>query len=127
MTRLTRFAIACGLTAAVTAVTGMAASACGGRTGSPGELPPMAPRPGQPDPTALPVPRVLPPARATASTDAPPISAVTPASVVPTPVFAPVVGQPLDAGTSDSYSLPLPPLPDGGVPADSRLEPRAEN
>jgi hypothetical protein len=44
--------------------------------------------------------------------------------VVPTPEFAPVVGEPVDAGTDDGYAPPLPPLPDSGLPADSRLEPR---
>jgi hypothetical protein len=134
MTRLIQFATASVLTLAVTGVTSAAISACGGRPGSPGELPPMAPRPGPADPTALPIRGVLAPATPsgiTAPASGPidagqpgPVSAVSPARVVPRPVFAPVVGEALDAGTSDGYSPPLPPLPDGGGPADSRMEPR---
>jgi hypothetical protein len=52
---------------------------------------------------------------------------VTPAAVVPVPEFAPVVGDPRDAGPGDGYSPPLPPLPDGGLPADGRMEPRLHN
>jgi hypothetical protein len=46
---------------------------------------------------------------------------------LPSPQFSPVTGQAAhDAGVGnpDSYAPPLPPIPDGGVPSDSRLEPR---
>jgi hypothetical protein len=122
MTRLTRFATACALTGILT---GAAIAACGGLPGSPGELPPMAPRPGKADPTAMPVPRDplfdagRPRSKGRLSPG--PVSMVT---SLPVPECAPVVGEALDAGTSDGYSPPLPPLPDGGLPADGRLEPR---
>jgi hypothetical protein len=113
MTRFTRFVTACALTGALV---GAAVAACGGRPGSPGELPPMAPHPGKADPTALPLPRVVRPT-------------ATAGSSIPVPEFSPVVGEVLDAGVTDAgddaYSPPLPPLADSGVPADSRLEPRA--
>jgi hypothetical protein len=106
MTRLARFVTACALTAVVT---GAAIAACRGAPGSPGELPPMAPHPERADPTT--------PLRR-------PTTAL-PALIVPTPEFAPVVSDPpVDAGTSDGYTPPLPPLPDGSVPADGRMEPR---
>jgi hypothetical protein len=43
---------------------------------------------------------------------------------VPSPAFQAATRAPGDAGTIDSYTPPLPPLPDGSVPADSRMEPR---
>ncbi|HEU4728847.1 MAG TPA: hypothetical protein VFT22_13180 [Kofleriaceae bacterium] len=134
MTRLTRLVTACALTGVLVGSAGAAMVACGGRPGSPGELPPMAPRPGAGDPTATPLPGPRRPAALLVDAGAPispgpvspgPVSRARGASVVPTPEFAPVVGVALDAGPpSDSYSPPLPPLPDSSVPADSRLEPR---
>lgn len=131
MTRLTCLITACALTGALVCTAGAVLVACGARPGSPGELPPMAPRPGTGDPTATPVPGAHGPAalRADAGVSmAPgPVSARA-ASVVPMPEFAPVVGVSLDAGApSDSYSPPLPPIPDSSVPADSRLEPRTRD
>jgi hypothetical protein len=58
---------------------------------------------------------------------------------MPTPEFVaarsgaeidpPTQGPPTDAGAPpvDSYAPPLPPLPDGSVPADSRLEPQHDD
>ncbi len=112
MTRWICFVTACALTGVMT---GAPIAACRGRPSSPGELPPMAPRPGPADPTA---PVTLRNPTTAASTMG------TSSSSVPVPQFAPVVGEPVDAGTDDGYSLPLPPLPDGNLPADSRLEPR---
>jgi hypothetical protein len=109
MTRLLCFVTACAFTGVIT---GAAIAACRGR--SPGELPPMAARPGPADPTALAALR-NPTAASTMATST---------SSVPVPQFAPVVGEPVDAGTDDGYSPLLPPLPDGNLPADSRLEPR---
>jgi hypothetical protein len=119
MTRLIRLAIACALTGVTT---GAVVAACGVRPGSPGELPPMAPRPGRADPTTLRLPRVPRPPSGSPTAGSP--SLVTPAAVMPMPEFAPVAGEPMDAGTDDGYSPPLPPLLDGGLPADGRMEPR---
>jgi hypothetical protein len=127
MTRLICFVTACALTGVVT---GAAIVACG-RPGSPGELPPMAPRPGPADPTAVPVLR----RPSAGSNDAGsslsrrrlspgPVTMGSSTSRIPVPEFAPVVGEPVDAGTDDGYSPPLPPLPDGNLPADGRMEPR---
>jgi hypothetical protein len=122
MTRLTRLVTACALTSVIT---GAAIAACGVRPGSPGELPPMAPRPGAADPTTRRLPRA--PWRSGESPTAASPSLVTVAAVVPVPEFAPVVGEPRDAGTGDGYSPPLPPLPDGGLPSDGRMEPRVQD
>jgi hypothetical protein len=97
----------------------------------------MAPHPGPIEPTAMPARRALVPV-VPSRTGAPTVGQadagvprtsgpVSRAVVVPTPEFAPVVGAPVDAGTGDGYSPPLPPLPDGGVPGDSRMEPRAQS
>jgi hypothetical protein len=100
---------------------GATIAACGGHPASPGEMPPLAPRPEPVRPNAMPAPGAV------SSTSA------TEASSQPSPVFqAAAEGQPLgdqptgatlDAGTSDSGAAPLPPLRDGGIPADSRMEP----
>jgi hypothetical protein len=122
MTRSTRLVTACALTGALLASAGAVIAACGARPGSPGELPPMAPRPGAADPTATPGLGARGPAALRADAGVPlspgPVS-VRPAAVVPMPEFSPVVGVALDG-----YSPPLPPIPDSSVPADSRLEPR---
>jgi hypothetical protein len=75
----------------------------------------MAPRPAPADPSAP-----------------SPVSLGEPAAVVPTPEFAPVGSDPVDAGAvdrggGDSYEPPMPPLPDGGIPADGRMEPRQQD
>jgi hypothetical protein len=121
MTRYTRLVSALSLSGALVAAS---IAACGGRQGSPGELPPVAPRP---DPIGEPGSQ---PVRATPSA-LPSDGGVSvrpgPVSVtaVPTPRFSPVVGEAAkDAGTSDGYAPPLPPIPDGGVPTDGRLDPR---
>jgi hypothetical protein len=130
MTRLTRLFTALGLTSVLV---GAAAIACV-RPGAPTEVKPVAPRPEPVDPTAMPVmgaPDVI--ARPDAGHG--PISAVSPAMEVPVPAFSPEGQQPdagtggtgapapIDAGTPDSYTPPLPAIPDGNIPADSRLEP----
>ncbi|MEO7735606.1 MAG: hypothetical protein ABIY55_31920 [Kofleriaceae bacterium] len=121
MTRMTHLLSALSLTGVLAAAT---IAACGGRPGAPGEMPPVAPRPdpiGEPGaPPALPAPSELP-GDAGVSVRPGPVSVRS----VPSPEFAPVTGQAAhDAGTSDGYAPPLPPLPDGGVPVDSQLEPR---
>jgi hypothetical protein len=108
---MTRFTQLASLLAVTGALAGSAVVACGGHPGSPGEMPPAAPRPAlTPGPVSLtivPVPE-LAAARYGAAID------------------PPTAGPPGDAGVppADSYTPPLPPLPDGGVPTDSRLEPR---
>jgi hypothetical protein len=97
---------------------GAAITACGSRTPAPGEMPRLAPQPDTVRPNATPMSRT---------------EASNGARVQPTPVYQaagesqPLADQPtgatLDAGTSDSGGAPLPPLRDGSVPADSRMEP----
>ena len=94
---------------------GAAIAACGGRS-SPGEMPRLAPQPETVRPNAMPM-----------------TGAVSAAQPQPSPVFRgaddvqPLADQPTaapgDAGTSDSATAPLPPLHDGSIPADSRMEP----
>ena len=98
---------------------GAAITACGSRTPAPGEMPRLAPQPDTVRPNAMPM-----------------TGAVSSREAVrqPSPVYQgasesqPLVDQPtgatLDAGTSDSSSAPLPPLRDGSVPADSRMDTR---
>jgi hypothetical protein len=93
---------------------GAAIAACGGWS-SPGEMPRLAPQPETVRPNSMPV------------------GAVSAAQPQPFPVFRgaadvqPLADQPtaaaLAAGTSDSAAAPLPPLRDGSIPADSRMEP----
>jgi hypothetical protein len=121
MTRMTQLLSALSLTGVLAGAT---IAACGGRPGSPGELPPVAPRPdpvGEPGSQPLPASPVTMPGEAGVSVRPGPVTI----TWVPSPTFAPVVGEAAkDAGTSDGYEPPLPPLPDGGIPTDSRLDPR---
>ncbi len=113
MTRMTRFATVFGLTAATTCAI---VAASGGSRSSPAAAPGAdvmiggeAPVPGTAD-------------------AAPSRSARTPLQPVRRSAASAelgfVLGPPADAGTSDGYEPPLPPVPDGGIP-DSRIEPRA--
>jgi hypothetical protein len=112
MTRLTHLLSTLTLAALCA---GAAIAACGGRS-SPGEMPRLAPPPETVRPNAMPL-----------------TGAVSAAQPQPSPVFRgnddvqPLADQPTatpaDAGTSDSATAPLPPLPDGSIPADSRMEP----
>jgi hypothetical protein len=129
------------------ALAGATFAACGARPGSPGEMPPVAPRPAPADPSGAPGPGspggmpnpevgsgALGPTNPhgnDAGSAAPgPISVRT----LPTPTLsAEAYGNvsnnqppPRDAAVGDSYAPPLPPIPDGGVPLDSRVEPRVE-
>ena len=114
MTRLTHLLS----TLTIAAVCGGAAiAACGSRTPSPSEMPALAPQPDTVRPNAMPM------NGAVSSNEV---------AVQPSPVYQGASeGQPadqptgatLDAGTSDSGGAPLPPLRDGSVPADSRMEP----
>ena len=125
MTRLTSLFAALALTGGVVAAT---VSACAGHPGSPGEMPPIAPRPDNDLPTTGPGPaledparaRALPPDAGISLSDRQPASQL--AAVVrdppsqPPPDPAPASGAPADAGTPDSYTPPLPPIPDAKLP-----------
>ena len=120
MTRLTHLFTALALTGAFTAAT---ITACGANRTSPGEMPPLAPPPDMVRPNAMPMPG------AASRNDARPKVAKAPISQ-PGPVYQASAqlddqptGAPADAGTSDSAGAPLPPLRDGSIPADSRMEP----
>ena len=114
MTRLTH--VLSTLTIAAVCAGG-AIAACGGRS-SPGEMPRLAPQPERVRPNATPM-----------------NGAVSSNHVVvqPSPVYQaaadtqPLADQPTgaaaDAGVSDGAAAPLPPLRDGSIPADSRMEP----
>jgi hypothetical protein len=96
---------------------GAAVAACGSRAPAPGEMPRLAPRPETVRPNAMPV---------NVSKNEPirQPSPVYQAASEGQPLADPPTGAPLDAGTSDSGGgAPLPPLRDGSVPADSRMEP----
>lgn len=138
MSRLTHLFAILGLSSLLAGAT---IAAC--HSGSPGELPPVAPRPAPLDPSGSPngAPRVPTPDGGAAVGDpsAPVSSREVRVRELPTPDFAPaaysagepagkVVGTkaPYDAGTGDGYTPPLPPIPDGGVPIDSRVEPKAQ-
>jgi hypothetical protein len=141
MSRLTHVLTVFALTGALAGAT---VAACGARPGAPGEMPPTAPRPGPTDPSGAPTPSTpggglgptVPAGLGRTIDDAGTPNPLSPGPVsvrtLPTPEFAAtaygmVSGQqtpPRDAGASDSYAPPLPPIPDGGVPVDSRLEPR---
>lgn len=136
------------------ALAGGALAACAARPGSAGEMPPTAPRPVPLDPSGAPAPAGLgnhelghglgptttgsggmtdDAGNPTNPTSPGPVSAAR-RTGVPTyvaylddPAPTGVVGSqvPRDAGASpDGYEPPMQPLPDGGVPVDSRLEPR---
>lgn len=115
---LTAFAVAAGCA-------GVAMTACGGRP-TPSEMPPLAPQPDTVRPNALPMTRAVsgsaPAAQPSpvyqASSENQPLGGQP--SPSPTP---PSPGAAVDAGVSDSGTAPLPPLRDGSVPADSRMEP----
>lgn len=126
MTRFIRLVTALSLTGALAATTIVA---CGGRPGSPGDMPAPAPRP---DPMSPEAPGAVPvnPDPALTPHDAGPAMSpgpITRATVraMPSPEFA-SRGSTLDAGAPpDTYQPPLPPIPDGGVSLDSRaLEPK---
>lgn len=144
MSRMINLLAPLSLTAALVGAT---FAACGARPGSPSEMPPVAPRPvpadpsGAPDPGSpggMPNPEVGSGALGPTNAHAPDAGSAAPApgpiSVreMPTPTLAAeaygnVSGNqppPRDAAVGDSYAPPLPPIPDGGVPLDGRVEPR---
>ena len=96
---------------------GATIAACGSRAPAPGEMPRLAPQPDTVRPNAMPTNHV----------------SKNEAVRQPSPVYqAASEGQPLadpptaaavDAGVSDGGGARLPPLRDGSVPADSRMEP----
>lgn len=95
------------------------AFACSGRPASPGEMPPLAPRPepvqpvpGQPNPKA-PVPGAPDPLRV------PPDGA--PVTDLPSPQFQSSGAEPSDAGVTNDV-VELPPIPDA-LPADASKQP----
>jgi hypothetical protein len=148
MTRLTFSLGAFAMFAMVGSLAATMATGCGHP--SRGEMPPIAPRPEHIDPAGSPAPDVVDPAKpiSDAGTQAlpkpTPVAQATQAAAMPIPTFAPddgtaagtppdagppavepptnVSGAPADAGTGDSYTPPLPPVPDAQLP-DSRLEP----
>jgi hypothetical protein len=126
---------------------GAAILACGARPTSPGELPRVAPRPDRVDPEIVPLPR-LPAGTTSDARRAQPLHPVGAAGAPAGFMFseqpvggaqdagpgasAPDAASPIDAArpvggandaAADSYTPPLQPLPDGNLPADSRLEP----
>jgi hypothetical protein len=102
---------------------GLCAGAIIAACGNPGEMPPLAPRPEPVRPNTIPMPG--------AAASSPVASA--PAATQPSPIYQgasesqPTGNQPSgatqDAGVSDGSITPLPPLRDGSIPADSRMEP----
>lgn len=122
MTRVTRLLSALALTGATA---GAFVAACG-HPGSPGEMPPVSPRPDPSAPGGTPMKTPNPmggPGDAGVGMTPGPVTMRT--TYIPAPVFAPVVGSAAkDAGVSDGYTPPLPPIPDGGVAIDARVEPR---
>ena len=143
MTRWTQLFTTLGLAGAIVA---SAIAACGSKPGSPSapsEMPPLAPRPDLGDPGTVPIvpsgktvseaPRSMQPiaqAAAAAQPASQPIGNAADAGVggQPSPGGqvdggTPLPGSPADAGRADSNMPSLPPLPDGGVPVDSRLVP----
>jgi len=100
---------------------GAAIAACGGRTPSPGEMPPLAPQPDTVRPNAMPMTGAVSSNQTAAPS--PVYQAAGQSSGEGQPLADQPTGATLDAGTSDSGGAPLPPLKDGGIPADSRMEP----
>ena len=115
MPRLTHL---CSTLAIAALCAGATIAACGSRAPAPGEMPRLAPQPDTVRPNAMPL-------NGAVSKNEPVRQ--------PSPVYqAASEGQPLtdqptsaavDAGVSDGGGAPLPPLRDGSVPADSRMEP----
>jgi hypothetical protein len=119
----------------IAAILGATFAACGARPGSPSEMPPVAPRPSPADPSGAPgSPGGMPNPTVHGDDAGSAAPAPGPISVRrwPTPLMAAEAygnassnqPPPRDAGTGDSYSPPLPPIPDSSVPLDSRVEPR---
>lgn len=109
-----------------------ALAACGGRPASPSEMPPLAPHPDL-TPSAVPVRGAAAgtPIDAGAHMSPGPVTAAELSSMA-VPASQPVgnaadagaaPGSPRDAAGPDSYTPPLPPIPDGGVPVDGRMVP----
>jgi hypothetical protein len=115
MTRLTHLLSSLTLAALCASAANVA---CGGRPPAPGEMPPLAPQPEPVRPNAMPMTGPVP---SSAPVKQPP--PVYQAAGDNQPLGDQPAGAALDAGTSDSGGAPLPPLRDGSVPADSRMEP----
>jgi hypothetical protein len=124
MTRFTNLFAALALTGGVVAAT---VAACANRPASPGEMQPLAPRPDN-APSAMPVPgldepghvRALPPDAGISlnETEGPTyrLAAVVRNPASPTGQPPDPANAPTDAGTQDSYTPPLPPIPDAKLP-----------
>lgn len=119
MTRLTHLFTALAFAGLLTGAT---LTACGGNRTSPGEMPPLAPRPELVRPNAMPIPGAASSNDARAKVASAP-SPVYQAAGADKPLADQPTSAPADAGTSDSGTAPLPPLRDASVPADSRMEP----
>lgn len=125
MTRVAHLLMSLGaLAVLVFGATSAAGTGCSPR---PGQAPPLAPRPEPGDPANSPLPTTDPslPNLDAGTQDLPEKGPVA-IREVPVPRFLPDGDKartlPVDAGTSDGYSPPLPPIPDASLP-DSRLEP----
>jgi hypothetical protein len=92
--------------------------ACGSRAPAPGEMPRLAPQPETVRPNAMPANGAVSKNEAVRQP-----SPVYQASSEVQPLSDQPAGATLDAGVSDGGGAPLPPLRDGSVPADSRMEP----
>jgi len=113
------------------AVAGAAVAACGGRPGAPAEMPKSAPPPDL-TPTAAPIPGTGG-ADSSALLDAgvPGPGPAVPGSLrMRTVAFSIAAldvassgGAPRDAGDPDSYTPPLPPVPDAKLPIDANAQP----
>jgi hypothetical protein len=97
---------------------GGAIAACGSRAPAPGEMPRLAPQPDTVRPNAMPMNGAVSTREAVRQP-----SPVYQAASEAQPLSDQPTGATLDAGTSDGGGAPLPPLRDGSVPADSRMEP----
>ena len=97
---------------------GAAITACGSRTPAPGEMPRLAPQPETVRPNAMPTNSAVSKNEATRQP-----MPVYQAASEGQPLADPPMGATVDAGVSDGGGAPLPPLRDGSVPADSRMEP----
>ena len=128
---MTRFTSLFSALALAAGAAGATVAACGGKPGAPAEVPRVAPPPDL-APAAAPVPQrggspTMPGVEARTSAQPGPavhgslrMRAV--ASSIASPEFAPSATVPRDAGDLDSYTPPLPPVPDGRLP-DANMQP----
>jgi hypothetical protein len=127
MTRVAHLLMSLGALAVLAFAAMTAAGSVSGCGPRPGQAPPLAPRPERGDPANSPLPTTDPslPNLDAGTQDLPEKGPVA-IREVPVPKFLPdgdkARNRPVDAGPSDGYSPPLPPIPDASLP-DSRMEP----